>query len=97
MNSEDIKVKKDFIIAFFDEFEGKISNLYKMISQSYLEEALILACCYIGGLASLRYGLSNDRENFIKIIYDYLFRCYLIINRYILNLLTFVSLFLLLL
>lgn len=71
MDEEDIEAKKEFIAAFFNDYSRKISNLSKMLEQGFIEEALILACCYICALANHRYGMSNERDNFIKIIYGY--------------------------
>lgn len=71
MKGENIKVKKEFIVAFYDEFEKKISNIKQIIEQSFIQEALILACCYIGALANFRYGISKERDGFVKVIYEY--------------------------
>ena len=71
MNKEAIKAKKTIIAAVFNKFAKKISNLHKMLEQGFIEEALILACCYISALADLRYGTKDNRDNFIKIIFDY--------------------------
>ena len=55
IKDEDFAAKKEFIVLFFDAFENKIANVKKMLSQGFIEESLILTCCYIGALANFRY------------------------------------------
>jgi len=71
MDEEDIEAKKEFVVTFFNNYSKKNSSLHRMLDQGFIEEALILACCYICALANHRYGMSNERDNFIKIIYEH--------------------------
>ena len=71
IKDEDFAAKKEFIVLFFDAFENKIANVKKMLSQGFIEESLILTCCYIGALANFRYERLDDRDSFVKVIYDY--------------------------
>lgn len=67
----EIDAKKKFIEAFFSDFGDKIARIKKMMSLGFVEEALILACCYISALANFRYNRKADRDNFVKAIYEY--------------------------
>lgn len=70
LSKEDMGAKRDSIVALFNYYSKKIANLYKILDHGFVEEALILAFCYICALANLRYK-ANERDNFIKIIYEY--------------------------
>lgn len=60
--------KEDFICAFFDRFERKISRLTQLFNSSFTEEAFTLCVVYIDRLASGHFGggPGKNHENFCR-------------------------------
>ncbi|MHB8883265.1 MAG: hypothetical protein ACYC69_17370 [Thermodesulfovibrionales bacterium] len=71
MNNYELDSKQELIRAFFDEFSSKICKVQQLGEQAFIEEALILALCYISALAGYRYGRSSERDKFVKILFEY--------------------------
>lgn len=73
MSEEDIKVMREWIATYFDKIvQPKIDNLNKMVTHGFVEEALVLALCYIDAIANFDRPKRNDRKiTFINTVYDY--------------------------
>lgn len=63
-----------FIEAYFEDIEARLNRLYTIVEQGLLEEALILACCYLNGFTLDRFGLpkgGDDTKLFTQFLRQY--------------------------
>jgi hypothetical protein len=64
--------KRFLIQAYFDNIEARLERLRRIADQSFTEEALILACCYLNGLAQARFvGVRDDTKLFTDLLRSY--------------------------
>lgn len=66
-----VDAKKKLIEPYFEHFCDKNKKLEEIYSKGYTSEAVTLACCYIEALGNIRYQRSENKRNFIDIIFDY--------------------------
>lgn len=70
MSTEDDK--RSFIEAYFEDVEARIGRVAQIAAQGFTEEALILACCHLSGMAQLRYaGSRDDAKLFTQLVREY--------------------------
>ncbi|MGE0552766.1 MAG: hypothetical protein AB7R55_04995 [Gemmatimonadales bacterium] len=63
--------KRSFIEAYFEDVEARIGRVAQIAAQGFSEEALILACCHLSGMAQLRYaGGRDDMRLFTRLVRD---------------------------
>lgn len=60
---------KEIIEMWFDDYHNKIERFLKL-SEEYEEEKIILAFCYLDGLARFKYG-HTSRKLFIEFLSNY--------------------------
>ncbi len=71
-DEENLKVKKEFIVAFFDDMDDKIAFLDELYKLGRKDEANILSARYIDGFASYLYWQEKrNKFNFIKILKEH--------------------------
>ena len=71
MTNSDRDAKLGFIRAYLNSFHRKIKRLESILDRGMQEEAITLACCYLGALSSLRYPSGGDKKNFARFIINY--------------------------
>lgn len=69
----DRDAKLEFIDAYFGDIDARLHRLDTIAAQELLEEAIILACCYLNGLARDRFALPGSRDD-TKIFTDFVRR-----------------------
>ncbi len=66
---EDLEAKAEFISAFFDHFEDKVDFAASLYEQDRKDEAFILVCAYIEGIATyLMWPSESSRANFCRVL-----------------------------
>ena len=69
MRPEDRKAKIEFIEAYFVNLDRRIALLRQLHESEYENEALLLCCCYIDGLAtSLYWPDEGSARNFVRVL-----------------------------
>lgn len=71
-SKEDLAAKRRFIEAFFDELRSRIDFLHELRSADHENEAMLLCCCYIDGLAGYLYWPdSRSHQNFVRAVREF--------------------------
>lgn len=72
-DQDNLKAKKEFILAFFDDMDDKIAFLDKLYKAGHKDEAQILSACYIDGFSSnlYRQEKKGNKFNFIKALKEH--------------------------
>jgi hypothetical protein len=69
MRSEDREAKAEFIQAYFEDLDRRVMLLTRLDAADFPDEALLLCCCYIDGLAgSLYWPEEASARNFTKVL-----------------------------
>jgi hypothetical protein len=69
---EDRKAKAEFIDAYFADLERRIALLPRLHAANYKDEALLLCCCYIDGLATnLYWPEEGSARNFVRVLQEH--------------------------
>ena len=67
--AKDLEGKAGAIRAFFDRFEDKVDFAASLYEQGREDEALILTCAYIEGMATyLMWPEESSRKNFCRVL-----------------------------
>jgi len=72
MTDDNVEAKLEFIETSFRDLEQRLKRIRELVQLGYVEEAIILACCAIDSIASIRY--SEDyatQKDFIHLISQY--------------------------
>jgi hypothetical protein len=72
ISEENQRAKMQFIVAFFDDFDKKVSYLEELYRSKHRDEARILSSCYIDKLASALYWPNNKTNlNYVRIFREH--------------------------
>lgn len=72
MRPEDREAKAEFIQAYFEDLQQRVMLLPRLDAANHRDEALLLCCCYIDGLAgSLYWPEEASARNFSKILEEH--------------------------
>jgi len=64
--------KVDFMRAFFDDLDARVAYLPTLHTSGHGNEAMLLCCCYIDGLASYLFPQDEgSHRNFVRAIREY--------------------------
>lgn len=67
-----LEAKRQSIRAYFEEIENRVRFLDELYATDHRQEALLLCCCYIDGLASGLYGpRGGSQERFVRVIREH--------------------------
>ena len=68
---EDSGIWRDWIRVFLEDLEKKAAFLKELYEKGNKDEALLLCCCYIDGLANNLYGGKRSNKNFIRAMEEF--------------------------
>jgi hypothetical protein len=72
MDKEDKEAKLLIVKAYFEDLEHKIAFLDELFANNRSDEALLLCCCYIEGIANRLYSQDKDGfKNFVRLLKEY--------------------------
>lgn len=68
----DLDAKLGFIEAYFDDLRTRIDFLKELHSSGHGDEAMLLCCCYIDGLATYLYWPdTGSHQNFVRAVKEF--------------------------
>ena len=68
----DLEAKLSFIEAYFDDLRSRIDFLQDLRDSGHEDEAMVLCCCYIDGLARYLYWPHPaSRQNFVRAVREF--------------------------
>lgn len=68
----DLEEKRGFITAFFDHLDRRIDLAVKLHREGHDDDAMLLCCCHIDGLANhLYWDLDGSNQNFVRAVREH--------------------------